>query len=101
MRIPKGLIIAALLVGSFLLGLLVATANACTGIRLTAADGTVVQARTMEFGVDMESNVIVVPRGYERTGTTPDGQPGMQVDQQVCERRCEWRRPADHDRRRQ
>ena len=57
--------------------MLVASATACTGIRLTAADGTVVQARTMEFGVDMDSNVIVVPRGYERTGTTPDGKPGL------------------------
>ena len=77
MRIPKSLIIAAMLIGSLLLGLLVASANACTGILLTAADGTVVQARTMEFGVDMGSNVIVVPRGYEQTGTAPDGKPGL------------------------
>lgn len=52
-------------------------ANACTGIRLTAGDGTVVHARTLEFGVDLHSDVIVVPRGYERVGTTPDGKPGM------------------------
>jgi choloylglycine hydrolase len=77
MQVLKSLIVAALLIGSLLLGLLVASATACTGIRLTAADGTVVQARTMEFGVDMQSNVIVVPRGYERTGTTPDGKPGL------------------------
>jgi choloylglycine hydrolase len=54
------------------------SANACTGIRTTATDGTVVQARTMEFGIAMDSNVIIVPRGYERTGTTPDGTPGRQ-----------------------
>jgi choloylglycine hydrolase len=77
MQVLKSLIVAALLIGSLLLGLLVASATACTGIRLTAVDGTVVQARTMEFGVDMGSNVIVVPRGYERTGTTPDGKPGL------------------------
>ncbi len=53
------------------------SAQACTGIRLTALDGTVVQARTMEFGIDMGSNVIVVPRGYARTGTAPDGAPGL------------------------
>ena len=76
MQILKSLFVAALLIGSLLLGMLVAAANACTGIRLTAADGSVVQARTMEFGLDMDSNVIVVPRGYERTGTTPDGKPG-------------------------
>lgn len=51
---------------------------ACTGIRLTADDGTVVCARTLEFGVDINSDVIVVPRGYTRTGTTPDGKPGLQ-----------------------
>ncbi len=77
MEILKSLIVAALLIGSLLLGLLVASATACTGIRLTATDGTVVQARTLEFGVEMNSNVIVVPRGFERIGTTPDGKPGL------------------------
>ena len=45
----------------------------CTGIRLMAADGSVVHARTLEFSVDTESAVIVVPRGYARQGTTPVG----------------------------
>lgn len=52
------------------------TAQACTGIRLIAADGSVIHARTLEFGVDLKSEVILVPRGYARTGTTPDGKPG-------------------------
>ncbi len=52
-------------------------AQACTGITLVAADGTVVHARTMEFASDIQSNVIVIPRGYERIGTTPDGKPGL------------------------
>jgi len=52
-------------------------AQACTGIRLTAADGTVVPARTLEFAVDLESNVLVSPRGYERVGITPDGHDGL------------------------
>ncbi len=51
--------------------------HACTGIRVTAADGTVVHARTLEFGIDLHSNVLVVPRGYERVGTTPDGKEGL------------------------
>ncbi|MGC1177972.1 MAG: linear amide C-N hydrolase [Methyloceanibacter sp.] len=50
---------------------------ACTGIRLTAEDGTVVHARTLEFAVDIHSDVIVVPRGYARTGTAPDGKEGL------------------------
>jgi choloylglycine hydrolase len=53
------------------------SAQACTGITLTAADGTVVHARTLEFAVDIHSDVIVVPRGYARVGTTPDGKPGL------------------------
>lgn len=53
------------------------TADACTGIRLIADDGTVVRARTLEFEVDLQSNVIVIPRGYSRTGSTPDGKKGL------------------------
>ena len=52
-------------------------AQACTGIRLIAEDGTVVHARTMEFAIDIHSDVIMVPRGYTRVGTTPDGKEGL------------------------
>ena len=52
-------------------------ALACTGIRLIAEDGTVVHARTLEFGLDLHSNIMMVPRGYARTGTTPDGKDGL------------------------
>ena len=48
--------------------LLSSAAQACTGIRLTAEDGTVVHARTMEFAIDIHSDVLMVPRGYARTG---------------------------------
>jgi choloylglycine hydrolase len=51
--------------------------QACTGIRLTAGDGTVVHARTMEFAIDIHSDLMMVPRGYARTGTTPDGKGGL------------------------
>jgi choloylglycine hydrolase len=51
--------------------------QACTGITLTATDGTVIHARTMEFAIDVHSDVIVIPRGYARTGTTPDGKEGL------------------------
>jgi choloylglycine hydrolase len=52
-------------------------AHACTGIRLIAEDGTVVHARTMEFANDIQSDVIMVPRGCARVGTTPDGREGL------------------------
>jgi choloylglycine hydrolase len=54
------------------------SAQACTGITLTAADGTVVHARTLEFAIDLHSDVMMVPRGYSRVGSTPDGKPGLQ-----------------------
>lgn len=62
---------------SLLLAGLLPAARACTGIRLSAADGTIVHARTLEFVFDMDSSVIMVPRGFARTGTTPDGKPGL------------------------
>ncbi|MET0278375.1 MAG: choloylglycine hydrolase family protein [Pseudorhodoplanes sp.] len=66
------------MVGAFALLLSGASsAQACTGIRLVAGDGTVVYARTLEFGTDLKSQVLMVPRGYERTGTTPDGKDGL------------------------
>jgi choloylglycine hydrolase len=43
----------------------------CTGIRLHAKDDTVVHARTLEFAVDILSDIIVVPKGYQRVGSTP------------------------------
>ena len=60
-----------------LFGAAVESSQACTGIRLTAADGTVVHARTLEFTIDLKSDVIFVPRGYTRVGTTPDGKEGL------------------------
>ncbi|HEY1779992.1 MAG TPA: choloylglycine hydrolase family protein [Roseiarcus sp.] len=57
--------------------ILSSAADACTGIRLTAADGTVVHARTLEFAIDLHSDVLVSPRGFKRVGLTPDGQDGL------------------------
>jgi choloylglycine hydrolase len=52
-------------------------AHACTGIELTAKDGGVVAARTLEFGIDPKSEVMVVPAGTAITGTLPDGGKGI------------------------
>ena len=50
---------------------------ACTGIRIEAEDGSIVYARTLEFGVDLQSQVLLLPRGYEFVGTTASGKPGL------------------------
>ena len=52
-------------------------AQACTGIHLIAKDGGVVAARTLEFGLDLHSEVLVVPAGTTLTGTLPDGGKGI------------------------
>jgi choloylglycine hydrolase len=51
---------------------------ACTGISLTALDGTRVHARTIEWarGV-LKSEYVVVPRGQRLVSTTPDGADGL------------------------
>ena len=57
--------------------ILAPTASACTGIRLVAADGSIIYARTLEFGADMQSDMLVVPRGQAFIGETPDNTPGL------------------------
>ncbi len=52
-------------------------AQACTGIRLIAKDGGVVAARTLEFGFDLHSEVMVVPAGTALAGSLPDGGKGI------------------------
>jgi len=51
--------------------------SACTGITLRPRDGSIIYARTLEFAADLKSNLIVVPRGQQFTGTTPSGEPGL------------------------
>jgi choloylglycine hydrolase len=43
----------------------------CTGIRLIAADKSVVYARTLEFGQDLKSALLFIPRQHAFVGTSP------------------------------
>ena len=52
-------------------------AGACTGITLRPKDGAIIFGRTLEFAMDMKSNVLIVPRGMEYVGTAPGGAPGL------------------------
>jgi choloylglycine hydrolase len=54
------------------------SADACTAIHLTAKDGGVVVGRTMEFGVDVQSDAVVVPAGTKLTSSLPDKSKGIQ-----------------------
>jgi len=49
------------------------TVNACTGIKLKTKDGKTVSGRTLEFGVEVETSLIAVPRNYQFVGKTNNG----------------------------
>ena len=49
----------------------------CTAFQLTSGDGSKIYFRSMEFGFPFHSKVLIVPRGAQYTGSTPDGKPGL------------------------
>ena len=52
---------------------------ACTGISLTAADGSYVQARTIEWAKGaLKSEYVIIPRGEKLISYTPTGANGME-----------------------
>ncbi len=56
----------------------VSMAWACTGIMLTGLDGSIIRARTAEWGpFDLQTKINIVPRNFEYSaGEMPDGQDG-------------------------
>ncbi|MBQ1932630.1 MAG: choloylglycine hydrolase family protein [Muribaculaceae bacterium] len=53
-------------------------AMACTGLSLTARDGSYVQARTIEAAAGaLKSEYVIIPRGQEITSFTPTGINGL------------------------
>lgn len=53
-------------------------AHACTGITLSAQDSTTIVARTIEWGgSDLNSQYVIVPRGYTQHSYIPGGGKGM------------------------
>ena len=64
-------------IASTLAALVSSPAPACTGITITPRDGSVIFARTLEFASDMQSNILIVPRGREYVGTAPGDKSGL------------------------
>jgi len=55
-------------------GLMASTpALACTDVRLIAGDGSPMTVRTMEFAIDLGSDVQIIPRGAKVTSPGPKG----------------------------
>lgn len=51
--------------------------EACTAFQIKSEDGAHLYCRSMEFGLEMKSNLLVVPQGTDYQGTAPDAQ-GME-----------------------
>ncbi len=49
---------------------------ACTGVTVVAQDGTVISARSLEFGIDLDASLLFVPRGYKLTADLGEGKQG-------------------------
>lgn len=60
---------------TFLLG--ITTSFACTDFRIQAKDGSVLITRSMEFALDLKSNLVSVSRNMLFTTTAPNGKPGL------------------------
>lgn len=71
-----GIYLKTALLAMGMAGVMMAPAEACTGIKLKAKDGAVVHGRTLEFGIKIDTSMAVIPRGYEFVGTTSKG-PGL------------------------
>ncbi len=59
------------------LALAVNSSFACTDFQIKAKDNTIVIGRSMEFPIDLHSNVIIVPRGEQFTSINDKGVKGI------------------------
>lgn len=63
----------------FLVVLLAANpAFACTDFQIKTTDSSVIIGRSMEFAIDIDSSIIVQPRGRKIQGQSPDGGNGLE-----------------------
>jgi len=69
--------IAIVMAVVFFLALTAKISFACTDFQVKAEDGTVVIGRSMEFPVDLHSNVVIVPRGEKFTSVDDKGIKGI------------------------
>lgn len=62
---------------SLLLILAIDVSFACSDFQLKAKDGSIVIGRSMEFPIDLYSNVVIVPRGIQSTSINDKGAKGI------------------------
>lgn len=71
----KRLFVIALSVFAF--SLFLTNAFACTDFQLIAKDGSIVIGRSMEFPVDLHSDIVIVPRGRQFVSINEKGEKGI------------------------
>jgi choloylglycine hydrolase len=49
----------------------------CTSFRLTTTDGTIIVGRSMEFALDLASQIRIFPKGGQHRSLAPGGRPGL------------------------
>lgn len=72
----RGTILFLLCAGLFSLLGVASDVHGCTSLLVSTKDGGYVYGRTLEFALSLDSDVIVIPRGYQLQGTGPDGKAG-------------------------
>ncbi len=50
---------------------------ACTGIQMKSQDNVYISGRTLEFGIPINTVIVVIPRHYTFTGMLPNNQKGL------------------------
>lgn len=63
--------------GAALISFFILPAQACTSLVLPASDGSMIYGRTMEFAMDIKSEMIAIPRHLDLHATTPGGKNGL------------------------
>ena len=75
MNYLKHLTAAALFVLGF--SIFSSSTHACTGIKVKSEDGSVIFARTVEFGVDGGVIPAGIPAGTKLVASAPENKPGL------------------------
>jgi len=70
-------VFSVILLAVFLFGIAVNASFACTDFVLKAEDGTIINARTNEFGIPANSNLVFEPSGKDFVSSAPGGQKGL------------------------
>ncbi len=60
---------------AFLVSSLFTNIFACTGILLKTTNNSCIYARTLEFGLDLKSKILFVPKNYNLVAISPDQKP--------------------------